>query len=73
MGKKIEVKDEVLKMVLINPREASKNHYQADCPFCLKGQHFYINRTTFKWDCKKCSEFGNLYKLLKKVDALEYP
>lgn len=67
-----KIEDKKLKLLLVNPRNASKNHYQADCPFCLKGGHFYINRTSYKWDCKKCSEYGNLFKFLKQVDALEY-
>jgi len=70
--KTTKIDDKKLKELLINPRTASKNHYQADCPFCFKGQHFYINRGTFKWDCKKCSEYGNLFKFLNHIGALEY-
>jgi hypothetical protein len=72
MMKNLIIKDELLKGLLINARYASKNHYQADCPFCLKTQHFYINRVNQKWDCKKCSESGNVYKLLEKIDALDF-
>ena len=57
------------------------NHIISDCPFCGKEGHFYLNiNKIFKkdekghyksaFDCKKCSETGSLYKLLKQLDQL---
>lgn len=33
-----------------------------------KEQHFYISRKTQMWDCKKCHEYGSIYKLLRLLD-----
>ena len=56
------------------------DHIIANCPFCAKEGHFYLNifkvfqksGTKYKncWDCKKCSEAGNLAKLLTKLKKL---
>lgn len=56
--------------VLINPKLNRTNQYICDCPFCGKESHFYIDKTTQLWDCKKCGESGNIYKLLRYVDKL---
>lgn len=56
--------------VLINPKLNRTNQYVCDCPFCGKESHFYIDKTTQLWDCKKCGESGNIYKLLRYVDKL---
>ena len=67
------IDDEVLRSeVLINPvpTRGRKPQYKCDCPFCGKESHFYINRLTQMWDCKKCWQSGNLYKLLKFLDKL---
>ena len=60
------ISDQDLKDILTNPKKAGNNnsHYTARCPYCNKNDHFYINRTTGLWDCKKCGEEGNIYKLL---------
>lgn len=47
-----------------------KSHYISTCPFCGKEKHFYINRKTQLFDCKKCEEEGNIFKLLQKLDKL---
>ena len=73
--KKHNFTSERLKEVLQNIVESSRNHYRATCPFCYKDDHFYINKSTFLWDCKKCGEKGNLFKLLRhcdKSDLLEF-
>lgn len=37
------------------------------CPFCGKDKHFYLyERSTGKWDCKKCGDHGNLYSFIRK-------
>lgn len=41
-----------------------------DCILCGKESHMYINVQTGLWDCKKCGESGNIYKLLRFVDKL---
>ena len=56
--------------VLINPSLNRTGQYICDCPFCGKESHFYISKTTQLWDCKKCGESGNIYKLLRYVDKL---
>lgn len=56
--------------VLINPKLNRTNQYICDCPFCGKESHFYIDKTSQLWDCKKCGESGNIYKLLRFVDKL---
>lgn len=52
---------------LLEGVKIGKTHYIADCPFCGKEKHFYVNKQTQLWDCKKCGESGNIYKLLVQV------
>src|ERR1035437_4076915 len=65
-----------LKDLLINPKNGSKDHFIADCPYCGKEGHFYIHKGINKkgiengWDCKKCFEHGNIITLLLKLDKL---
>jgi len=47
-----------------------KNQYICTCPFCGKVMHFYISKTTQLFDCKKCGEVGNIFKLLNFFDKL---
>jgi hypothetical protein len=73
---------EELKEVLVNPSENSRgDHFICDCPYCGKSKHLYVNfikafRQNSKrkfvpsWDCKKCGEKGNIYRLLAKLEAL---
>lgn len=54
-----------LRDLLSNPQLVSDNsHFRADCPVCGKPDHFFINIQKQLWDCKKCGEDGNLFKLL---------
>ena len=39
----------------------------SDCPYCGKDSHFYMNKNTGMWDCKKCGETGNYYKYVQYV------
>ena len=67
----MKISDEDLRNeVLINPRLNRTNQYICTCPFCGKEEHFYIDRTSQLWECKKCWERGNIYKLLRYVDKL---
>jgi hypothetical protein len=52
-------------------KKAPRNNFLGDCPLCGKDKHFYINSKTFLWDCKKCKQEGNLFKLLKHLDRLD--
>lgn len=51
-------------------KETRSGQYICDCPFCGKESHFYINKTTQLFDCKKCFVTGSIYKLLKHLDKL---
>lgn len=64
----LKISDVDLKDVLINARPTRSGQYVATCPICGKEDHFYISRSTQLWDCKKCHESGNIYKLLKLMD-----
>lgn len=66
----MNISDEELKSVLLNPRPNTRNHYISDCPYCEKSKHFYINRSSQRWDCKKCGEEGNIVKLLHYLGKL---
>lgn len=62
------ISDDELRDLLINPKPTRSGQYIADCPLCGKEQHFYISRKTQMWDCKKCHEYGSIYKLLRLLD-----
>jgi len=47
-------------------REAS-GQMVGDCPFCAKEGHFYVNKETKLWDCKRCGERGNFEDFLSAV------
>lgn len=62
--KESKISDDDLKELLGRVTRGSHNHYIATCPLCGKAKHFYIQRDTQLFDCKKCGEEGNIYKLL---------
>ena len=65
------ISDEDLRSILNVKKETRSGQYIIDfCPFCNKSEHFYINKFTQRWDCKKCGESGGIYKLLKHFDKL---
>lgn len=66
----VKITEDEIKDLLSNVRLSSKNHFVSDCPICGKNKHFYINRTTHKWDCKKCGESGNIVRLLSLMGKL---
>lgn len=66
----MKIDDEDLLGLLVNPKLNRRGQYICDCPFCGKPKHFYISKATQMWDCKKCGEYGNVYKLLKHLDKL---
>lgn len=61
---------EDLKSLLDNIRPGPRNHLISTCPLCGKDKHFYINKVTQQWDCKKCGEDGNIKTLLIRLDKL---
>ena len=69
MKNNFTIEDQVLKDLLVNPKLGgyNKSHYISDCPFCGKERHFYINRKTYLFDCKKCPVVGNIFKLLLQL------
>lgn len=44
-----------------HPKEAI-----GDCPFCDKEGHFYISKATGQWQCKVCTESGNIPSFIRK-------
>jgi hypothetical protein len=70
MKSNITIPDSDLKEVLGSFKKTGTNQYVSNCPFCTKEGHFYINRTTQLFDCKKCGEEGNIIKLLKLTGKL---
>lgn len=44
----------------------------AKCPFCSRGNHFYVNLKTGQFCCKSCGEKGNTYSFLKKYTDMVY-
>jgi len=45
--------------------ELNGSQAQTDCPFCGREEHFFISQKTGQYDCKVCSEKGNLYNFLE--------
>lgn len=45
----------------------AENQAVGDCPFCDKEGHFYANRETRLWDCKRCGAKGNFEDFLGGV------
>ena len=39
----------------------------ADCPFCNKQNHFYVDHETGKWKCHSCGEAGNVITFLTTI------
>lgn len=48
-------------------KEHSGPHAVADCVWCGKEGKLYVNTDSGMWDCKKCEEVGNLWKLATRV------
>lgn len=67
-GKSLTIADTDLRDILKIDKETRSGQYICTCPYCGKPAHFYINRKTQLWDCKKCGTAGNIYKLLIHLD-----
>lgn len=69
MAKNFTISDTDLRSILHVDKETRSGQYIIDvCPFCGKSKHFYVNKRTQLWDCKKCGATGSIYKLLKHLD-----
>lgn len=62
------ISDGDLREILEIEKETRSGQYICRCPFCGKESHMYVNKRTQMWDCKKCGEYGNIYKLLRYLD-----
>lgn len=69
MAKNFTISDTDLRSILHVDKETRSGQYIIDvCPFCGKSKHFYIDKRTQLWDCKRCGATGSIYKLLKHLD-----
>lgn len=69
-NKSYTISDNDLRSILHIQKETRSGQYICDCPWCSKELHFYVNRKTQLFDCKKCGVTGSIYKLLKHLDKL---
>lgn len=71
MKKNITIPDIELRSILHVVKETRSGQYIIDrCPYCSKELHFYVNRKTQLFDCKKCGVTGSIYSLLKHLNKL---
>jgi len=47
--------------------EADEVNVKADCIFCGKERHLFLNKDTGEWDCKRCGRKGNVYSFIRQV------
>lgn len=47
---------------------------RGECPFCGKKEHFYVNKNTSQWSCRRCGEGGGFQKFIQRIytHALDY-
>lgn len=70
--RRYNIADKDLRTVLQNSKLNNRtNQYSCDCPFCNKEGHLYIDKTSQLWQCKKCGEQGNVYKILRHINRLD--
>lgn len=70
-SEEIKVTIEEISELLQNSHNSGTNQLRSTCPYCGKKDHFYLNKTNFFWDCKKCKESGNAKKLLIHFGVLD--
>jgi len=62
------IQDQIIELLGAPTSSCGTQYIYQTCPLCFDNKkHFYINSTTGLWDCKKCGESGNLYKLKKEL------
>nr|DAS96414.1 MAG TPA: DNA directed DNA polymerase [Caudoviricetes sp.] len=66
----MKISDSDLRDLLTNYKLNRTGQYICDCPFCGKERHFYVSKSKQMFDCKKCGESGNIYKLLRHFNKL---
>lgn len=66
--KNLTIAESDLRSIITIKKETRSGQLIADCPFCGKSMHFYIDRKTQLFECKKCWTAGSIYKLLKHLD-----
>jgi DNA-binding transcriptional regulator YhcF (GntR family) len=49
----------------LDATETGDGQFLADCPFCGKEKHFYIDGETGKYSCKVCDVTGNTYTFIR--------
>lgn len=49
-----------------DPQGESGGELYGNCPLCDDERHFYVNRTTGQWNCKKCDASGNVHSFLSQ-------
>lgn len=64
----VDKKLRAFKMHGVNVHSLVGNQALADCVFCGKEKHFYINHENLLWDCKVCGEKGNFVSFLDKIN-----
>lgn len=62
--------DDLLELFPKGKMKLNSNHIISTCPWCNKEKHFYLNIKSQMWDCKKCGENGNIFKLLHHIGKL---
>lgn len=50
-----------------NLRLGTETQVVGNCVFCGKDDHFYINRESKQWDCKRCGRAGGFQMFLKQL------
>lgn len=50
-----------------NPKMGNDSQAIGNCVFCGKADHFYINRETKQWDCKRCGKAGGFQIFLNMI------
>lgn len=72
MARQYRISDTDLRDILPNAKYNPRTeHYVCDCVFCGKPGHMFVNRSTQMFDCKKCSENGGIYKILRHINRLD--
>lgn len=54
----------------LNLRKGNAQQVTADCPFCGKEGHFYVNPKNRLWDCKVCGARGNMGQYLYMIHRM---
>jgi hypothetical protein len=64
----LKIAESDLRSIIHIDKETRSGQLVGTCPFCGKEKHFYIDKKTQLFECKKCWTAGSIYKLLKFLD-----